>query len=169
MQKKFQYQYCKMIDKFVNDLGAFNATGIPVIHIPIIGKSYGESAVKIAFFGKETYCWHSFQGFMEAYAGNGEKAGSTEKAYKYLINSTTPLDYLKWTNNFGTSFWDYIFTFLTDFYNLNPNFIENDSYRNLLDSFILGNTNAMERYSVTAEGEGAEYSDWKHVRPRPCR
>jgi hypothetical protein len=153
-----------MIDEFVISLGSFNTTGMPAIHIPIIGKSYEKSAIKIAFFGKETYGWHSFQEFMELFAGNGKEYGSTVKAYDYLVNSTKPTDYLKWTNNWGTSFWDYIFQFLTTFYKLDPNLLENEGYKNLLDSFIWGNTNSMERYSVTAEGQGAEYSDWEHIK-----
>jgi hypothetical protein len=108
---------------------------MPAIHIPIIGNNYENSQIKMAFFGIETYGWHSFQEFMEKYTN------STELAFGYLTKSTEPINYLEWTNNPRTSFWDYIFQFLTVFYKLpNPEFTKNDNYKDLLKSFIWGNT-----------------------------
>jgi hypothetical protein len=165
MYSNFKGQYCKLIDQFVDSLGSFNANGMPAIHIPIIGNEYENFHTKICFFGIETYGWHSFQKFMEAYAGNGEKVGSTEKAFDYLTKSTSPINYLDWTNNFHTSFWDYIFDFLIFFYKLPKlKFTDNENFKNLLESFIWGNTNSMERYETSAKGEGALYNDWEHIK-----
>jgi len=161
----FKEQYCKLIDQFVNDLGLFCANGMPAIHIPIMGKNYENSMTKMAFFGIETDGWHSFQEFMEIYTGVGDKIGSTEEAFDYLVNSTEPIKYLEWTNNPHTSFWDYIFQFLITFYQLPEPILQNNKdYRNILESFIWGNTNSMERYHVTAKKQGSQYNDWEHIK-----
>jgi len=157
--------YCELIDQFVDNLQSFNAHGMPAVHIPIIGKRYNKSSTKIAFFGIETAGWHPFQEFMEKYAGDGKNEGSTEKAYDYLVNSTNPIDYLKWRNNFHNNFWDFIFNFLLKFYGLPiSNYETNEKFFDILESFIWGNTNSLEGYNVSAEKQGAQYNDWDHVK-----
>jgi hypothetical protein len=165
MYQKYKKCYMKLIDSFVETLDCFNTTGMPAIHIPIIGSRYEHWPVKIAFFGIETYGWLSFQGFMEQYAGDGTTTGSTEKAFDYLTKSTSPANYPEWTNNLHTSFWDYVFQFLTAFYKLpESDFTKNDNYMDLLESFIWGNTNSMERYETTAKNSGALCDDWAHIK-----
>lgn len=166
MRNKLKEVYCGLIDGFVDSLGApgtFNPAGLPAPHIPQLGNRYEESPVKIAFFGKETYYWLSFEEFILAYAGSGKTERNAEKAYRYLTPHKTA-EYIKWTNNLKTSFWDYVFQFLTAFYGLNPVFTENKGCENLLESFIWSETNSMERYKVSAQPEGAEYADWEKAK-----
>ncbi|MDR0586617.1 MAG: hypothetical protein LBG26_05205 [Treponema sp.] len=165
MYNELKQAYCDLIGKFVDalgDHGTFNPAGLPAPHIPQVGKNYEKSRVKIAFFGKETQYWFWLEEFIRAYTG-GKKERNAENAYAYLTQNEKA-NYLKWTNNFGTSFWDYIFQFLTAFYNLKPVFTENSDYENLLESFIWGETNSMERYTVSAQPEGVEYADWEKVK-----
>jgi len=158
MYNEFKLKYCELIDKFSVDLGEFNPTGMPAIHIPIIGKNYDTSLIKMAFYRKETYYWYSFKGFMEA------SKISSEKAFEYSTKSTTPFDYLKWTNNFGTSFWDYFFKFLSVFYKQKISLHYEKEAGYLLESFIWGETNSIERYTTTAKYEGSKYEDWEHIK-----
>jgi hypothetical protein len=160
----FKSKYCELIDEFVTRLGFIDPTGLPAIHIPIIGKNYKDSATRIAFFGIDTYGWLSFRKFMEKYVGTSDEKGSAEKAYDYLTQSTKPSDYPGWTNNFHTSFWDYILQFLIKFYNFNSDFENNENYNEILESFIWGNTNSFEGYEKSAKEGGAEYSEWEKVK-----
>jgi hypothetical protein len=157
MRESFKTQYLRLISGFVTGLGDRELSGIPAIHIPVIGNLYEKAPVKIAFFGKETNGW----GAMDQLIAEHKK--SPEDAYAGLTD-IDPANYLQWRNNFGTSFWDYITLFLKTLYSLDNAVFDGPEGAALLASFIWGNTNAVERFEVTAQGTGAKYEDWEPVK-----
>ncbi|MCL2042790.1 MAG: hypothetical protein FWG89_01485 [Treponema sp.] len=150
---QFKIKYCSLIDKFIENLGAFNTTGMPAINIPRVGKYYEKSPVKMAFFGLETNGWLSFQDFMERYTI------STELAYDYVTDLNK---YLEMVNNQQTKYWDYIIRFITNIYKKKNQ--KNLNITDLPESFIWGNINSMERFETSAQAGGAQYEDWKQIK-----
>ena len=165
MEELFKEKYCALIEKFAKDVGMCTAgEKVPAIHIPIIGNQYTQSPVKIAFFGIETKGWLSFREFMQK-CGVGDAAGSPEDAYMYLTQSTSPVNYLEWTNNFHASFFDYIFQFLTAFYKLpDPKFINNAEHKDLLESFIWGNANSFVSREKLQNLQVEIPEDWDRIK-----
>jgi hypothetical protein len=156
MYEKFKKKYCKLIGAFINNLGgSFNVKGMPAINIPVIGSNYEKAGVKIAFFGKETNGWHSFKEFFEMCAGDG-----AEKAYHFLTKATNPIFHKELADNTKLSFWRYVTDFLDIFYSL-PKFSE---IPRILESFIWGNTNSIERYETSAKLKGAKYEYWEQIK-----
>jgi hypothetical protein len=123
----------------------------------VIGQLYEKARVKMAFFGIETNGWGSMNKFMTRYKK------SPVEAYDYLTDQDNA-EYLEWRNNPGSSFFDYIATFLTNFYSLDISVFDSPEGIDLISSFIWGNTNAIEQFETSAQGKRAKYEDWEQVK-----
>jgi hypothetical protein len=157
MREKFKAQYLTLINSFTAALEGRNLSGIPAVHLPIIGGLYEKTRIKIAFFGKETYGWIPMTQFMERYKQ------SPENGYACLT-AIDPARYLEWRNNAKTSFWDYVIRFLQTLYGLDDTAFDGPEGIEVMSSFIWGNTNALEGFEVSAQGNGAKYEDWQAVK-----
>jgi hypothetical protein len=157
MRDKFKAQYVQLFESFAKKLEDRNLTGIPAPHIPVIGRLYEKARVKIAFFGIETRGWVFLDEFMERYKK------SPAEAYDCLTDVDNAW-YLEWRNNFRSSFFDYITTFLTNFYSLDSSVFNSPEGKNLISSFIWGNTNAIERFGTSAQENEAKFEDWEQVK-----
>lgn len=149
-------EYQKYISKFINDIQGINPTGIPEPHIPVFGETYEKCKYKMVFCGMETAGWGDLQNFIQ------KKPNELVTASDYTINN---LEFLDWRKNDHTTFWGFILKFLSAFYKVDfHDLVNHKKYPELLKSFIWANANSIERYEVTACGEGADKSSWLRVK-----
>ena len=152
-------QYAPLIEKFVKEIDNLNISGIPAPHIPIMGKNYEFAKYKMAFIGMETYGWEDIKKFMDTARKDYRKAVT-------LMESTiNDLEHLGWRKNNHATFWGFVFKFIAKFYKVEyDDLVAKKAYPELLTSFVWGNTNAVERYCVTAQRECVDYKTWELVK-----
>ena len=159
-KERLKEQYAPLVEQFLKKIDELNVTGIPAPHIPIMGEHYGISKYKIAFVGMETYGWEDIDKFLNTARNNSGEA-------VFLMEDTiNNLKHLKWAGgNYHATFWGFVFKFLAKFYKVNfEDLVTNNTYPELLSSFVWGNTNSIERYKVSAESKGVDYATWELVK-----
>ena len=166
-------EYVPLIESFKKEVDGLNLQGITGPHFPGVGECYENASYKFAFCGWETYYWNSMQDFMrldpvEYLMGPDDCSNNGNSNYlssDYSLNNYKPLD---WVSNWHASFWAFVIKFLAKFYNTDLDKLVNDkddtNLRSILKSFVWGNSNAIERYEVSSEGEGAEFASWEAVK-----
>ena len=161
MIKDYEIKYKELLKDFLEKLPEEIPFGMPCPMIPCVGNLYDEAKTKIAFFGMETNGWKNLYKLKGSYINE-----NIDAAFEYLIDLFHKKTFINWTNHFHTSFWDYILMFLSQFYNLDKNFkfTSNGEDFHILESFIWGNTNALERYHVTAQKNNVEYGLWNKIK-----
>ncbi len=159
-KERLKEQYAPLVEQFLKKIDELNVKGIPAPHIPIMGEHYGISKYKIAFVGMETYGWEDIDKFLNTARNNSGEA-------VFLMEDTiNNLEHLKWAGgNYHATFWGFVFKFLAKFYKVNfEDLVTNNTYPELLSSFVWGNTNSIERYKVSAESKGVDYATWELVK-----
>ena len=163
MKQRLIEQYAPLIGQFLNDIKGLDVTGIPAPHIPIMGKSYEAAKYKMAFIGMETYGWTDINEFCEIARKN------LNEAVTYEENTINSLEYLNWASNYTSTFWGFVLKFLAKFYNILDfnNFIGDSkikTYKDILTSFVWGETNSIERYHVSAGPNNVKPEIWEAVK-----
>ena len=145
----------KIFTQNVAKLG--DVSGIQAPHIPIAGANYDRAEYKIAFVGMETYGWDDLERFI-----NGMEVSPWQSVLKYQ-DWLNPIGILKGNGN--ATFWGFIIRFLETFYKIEHQKILNrrDPHP-ILSSFVWAETNAIERYHVTAEKNGVDREIWEKVK-----
>lgn len=156
----FEKIYSELIVKFIKKIKNINIDGLPAPHLPVFGKSYINSTHKIAFFGKETNGFASMKEFVE------DANKNLRSAIYWTEGEFDNFEFLNWTNNFKTSFFDFIIQFLSKFYQINDEKLLKDEGKNILSSFIWGNTNSFESYETVVKNSKKKIkkSDWEQVK-----
>jgi len=159
-KERFYTTYSTLLKKFLKEIKGIDTTGIPEPHLPCIGADYLKSKYKLAFFGKETNGWGALKDFIL------DAKVDLLKALQRNEGEFDDLAFVDWTNNFKTSFWDFILKFLSVFYCINDveTLKNNKKYHTLLRSFIWGNTNSIERYEKIAKRNPVLYDNWKKIK-----
>lgn len=159
LRERFIEQYAPLIGQFLDGIRGMDVTGIPAPHIPIMGQNYETAKYKMAFIGMETYDWEDINEFCVIANEDLKKAVT---CYEDNINK---LRYLKWASNYSSTFWGFIWKFLANFYSIDFNDLINAiSHKDILTSFIWGETNSIERYQVTAGPRNVNPEIWKAVK-----
>ena len=160
MKKDINKINLDLMRKFLNNVEGIDLNGIPAPHIPVIGELYKKSKYKIAFYGIETKGWGNLEEFQNKFKNN------EQEAFDYLSQDYKELDFLYWTNNFGTQFFNYVLLFLAKFYNISDWKLlrSEEKYQYILKTFIWGNTNSIERYEVTAKPNGVDFQNWEVIK-----
>ena len=92
------------------------------------------------------------------------KQSTTESIFR-TQDEFDEFDFAGWTNNFGTSFWDFVLKFLAGFHGVeNWKDLKRRQRPDILSSFSWANLNAIERYEVTAQKRAAKWEDWNAVK-----
>lgn len=151
--------YKPLLEQFMEEIKDVPLENLPVPFIPVYGKDYGCNPYKIAFVGWETRNNSNLAEFFK-----DAKQNSTEALKWFFEAFDDDLKCTTYGNKFGTGFWDFIFKFLGRFYNENWKAIKNKQKPEILKSFIWGNLESIERYEVSAEGEGATKLDWEKIK-----
>src|SRR5574344_115245 len=160
MKEDYEKTYKNLISDFMKQIPDDLPYGIPCPMIPCVGDLYDNANFRIAFFGMETHGWGDLSELKKNYGNN------TTKIFNELTADFKDLAFLDWTNNFHTSFWDYVLTFLLKFYKIkNKNaFQEDETFQMILRSFIWGNTHSLERYEISAKQENVDEKKWLKVK-----
>lgn len=157
---RLREEYAELVKDFAKKVKNLKVDGIPAPHIPIVGNHYDNCAYKIAFVGMETYGWYNIHEFLNL-AKNKPKEAVTKCEGWF-----DPKGMIK--NSGKGTFWEFIIKFLERFYNLKEGELkkvkEDGSYHEILSSIIWGNSNSIERYTVTAKRNGADFANWKKVK-----
>src|SRR5204862_7309288 len=102
----------------------------------------------MAFIGRDTRRWGEMNEFIAAAKQNGQDALFRSEEYFYGLPfvSENP----RWTNNFGTSFWDTVMQFVAAFHGVADwTEIKKRQHDHLLQSFIWAQTNSVETWGAT--------------------
>lgn len=158
MIEEYKELYENLISEFIKKLPKDDLTGIPCPMIPCVGEMYEKSKYRIAFFGMETRGWGDLQTLVNI--------SNSNNMLENLTGDFKELEFIEWTNNFHTSYWDYVLEFLRRLYKIdNSDELKYDEkYQNILRSFIWGNTNSLERYEVTAKNCNVNEEIWNKVK-----
>lgn len=151
--------YKPLATDFVNNIRAVQYDKIPEPFLPVYGQLYDTAETRIMFVGMETRGYGNITDFVNHVDGNPEEAIFS------VFEEFDELEFCNWGNNFGSSFWDFNFKFLTNFYNIDDwKKLKRGEAENILKSFAWGNTNAIERYHITAEKKGVDFESWLKVK-----
>ena len=148
-------EYAPLIEKFINQVKDLNLNGLPEPHIPAVGNLYEKCRYKFAFCGMETNGWGKLSEFVKM------SPSEIIDANNDTINN---LEFLKWKQNDHATFWAFVLRFLSEFYHLPYEELCDGKHLEILRSFLWANTNAIERYEVSAKGAGAELNAWEKVK-----
>ena len=145
---------------FVKNIKGLDTDGIPAPHIPIVGETYDQCAYKMAFVGMETYGWGDIKDFIELAEKSPHDAVTK---YEGWFHAGGMVEHSK-----NATFWGFIIAFLARFYQIDEKLLkskrDNGTYHEILSSIIWGNSNAIERYHITAQKKGADLFAWKKVK-----
>ncbi|MCH8535435.1 MAG: hypothetical protein LAT51_10235 [Flavobacteriaceae bacterium] len=160
-EKKFSIYYSELVTEFREDLNPENFDRIPEPFLPLYGEEYFNSEIKIMIVGIETRKWGDMSEFINEANINPET--TIFRNFKSFRN----LDFLKWGNNFGRSFWDFNLKFLANFHEIdNWKTIKKSQRNDIAKSFVWGNYNSLEDFKVTAKKKGAKFTDWQIVKEK---
>ncbi len=163
LNKNFKDVYSPLLSDLKKELEKIvtSLTGIPELFFPIYGKNYEYVKHKIAFVGMETRGY----GSLEDMRRHLDLAEDLTDILFRIEDEFDDLEFTKWTNNFGKSFWDYILQFLAAYYQIDDwKDLKNQKNKYILSSFLWGNSSALERYKITAQQKGADYSLWENIK-----
>lgn len=115
----------------------------------------------MAFYGIETYGWEDMDTFVQYAFHNPEKALNIGAEYF----KGPDYKYLTWTNNnWHSTFFAFVLKFLAKFYNIDFEDLINKKYPDLLNSYIWGNANSIERFEVFAKKANASKDAFEIVK-----
>lgn len=144
--KRYVSHYTTAVGAFVRDVGDVDPSGIPEAHLPLWGTAYEAAKLRTSFIGRDASCWGGMPFFLER--------------ARHDIQSVVPLkmrenefrgNFMRWTNNFGTSFWDTAIRYLAvihgvaDWENLGE-----DRKHEILQSLVWANANSVELWTAPA-------------------
>lgn len=153
-------EYAPLIETFKKEVNGLNINGITGPHFPAIGECYAESKYKFAFCGMETYGWYSLESILPK--DNIEYLREIDKCID-------DFEYLGWATNYHATFWGFVLKFFSKFFNVDFYRMRNiddadEDIKSIMKSFIWANANAIERFGVSSESQGANYNDWAKVK-----
>ena len=153
-------EYAPLIETFKKEVAGLNINGITGPHFPAIGECYAESKYKFAFCGMETYGWYSLESMLPM--DNIEYLREIDKCIDNF-------EYLGWATNYHATFWGFVLKFFSKFFNVDFNRMRNiddadEDIKSIMKSFIWANANAIERFGVSSESQGANYDNWAKVK-----
>ena len=153
--------YEPLVKRFIEEIKDVNKENLPEPFIPVFGTNYESSPFKIAFVGWETRNNSSLRDFYDVTKNNPLEA--LNRFYE-IIDLEEEFNLTNYANNFGNGFWNFVFKFLGKFYKEDWKEIKRKKHPEILKSFAWGNLDSIERYEVTANGEGGNFGEWEKVK-----
>lgn len=155
----FENAYLERVKEFANDVANVDTSGIPEPHLPHWGIEYENAPWKIGFIGIDTLGWGYFSDFSKAV-----KEDPRQSLYRGK-EEFDDFEFVNWTNNFGTTFWDTSLKILAGLYGI-------DDWKSLkrlentepLKRFFWANANSVEQFKATPESKGASWDNWHKVK-----
>lgn len=155
--KRFIDVYKPLMNKFVSEVNILNnIDNLPEPFIPVYGDYYDASPYKFAFVGWETRNNSSLKCFIESFNDVDNECLYSFKE-DLFPNSQGDFKFNYYGNNFGRTFWDFILKFLARFYGYvdwkTLKEYSNHQVAKILQSFIWGNVDSIERFEATTIGD----------------
>jgi hypothetical protein len=157
----FKKVYEPLLKTFIEEIKDVNKKNLPEPFIPVYGKRYGSSPYKIAFVGWETRGNSSLEKCFEVATSNPVEALNS---FYEIIDLEEEENFTDYSSNFGTGFWNFVFKFLAKLYNEDWKEIKRKMHPEILESFVWGNLESIERYVVTAKRRGGDRREWEKVK-----
>jgi len=158
-KEKFIESYLPLLDSFCKEITGISYKGMPEPFFPVFGKNYEGATPKILFVGMETSGWLNMQEFMRLHISDNSAC---------LFRIQPDFDdqiCTKWTNNFGSSFWDFIFRFLAKIHDLdNWKELKQGKKPEIINSFGWANVNSVERFEVSCLKNKVERENWEVIK-----
>lgn len=155
MNNRRKEVYQPLIEAFKKEIEGVNIEGITGPHLPVVGDRYAEAKYKFVFCGIETLGYNLLSEFVTY---------DNEKLVTWTDNKLNENSFLSYSKNNHANFWGFVFKFLSKFYKINVEDLRNEEFPDILHSFIWANSNSIERYETSSEGQGAVYSAWEKIK-----
>ena len=150
--------YSRLLKDFASEVGNGDFRNIPQPFLPTFGDRYSSAARRIAFVGIETRGWGDAAEFLD-------KLSRSDPAdlIRANLEEFRELEFVDWTNNFGSTFFDFVIAFLLLSNGFSPNLsaFKRQPNKEILRDFAWGNFNSVEEYETTAARGNASRPDWQ--------
>lgn len=158
-RQRFIDRYKHRAIKFAEEISHLTTEGIPEPHLPITGRLYERCPIRIAFIGQDTRYWGNLGNFIRMAKSDPEETLFRNEAEFRCLAFT------KWTNNFGSSFWDTVMQFIAAFHRISDwKYLKNRNDDDYLQSFVWAEVNSIELWNSTPAKEGADFQSWKSIK-----
>ncbi|HSY54662.1 MAG TPA: hypothetical protein VK785_09455 [Opitutaceae bacterium] len=144
IKQRYIARYTEAVGKFIHDVGDVNAAGIPEVHLPLYGAKYEKASPRIAFIGRDTWCWGGMEGFLECAKPKIQAVIPTRIREDEFL--TFPFKKGgSWAAEGNSIFWDTVMRCLAAFHGVHDwKQIKEGGCDDILQSFVWANTNAVE-------------------------
>jgi len=159
LRERFDTAYTPRAVAFADAVGETDVRGIPEPHLPHWGKLYESSPLRVGIIGRDTMYWGELADFIETVRRNPAEAIHLGEA------NFDSLEFTKWTNNFGRTFWDTAMRILAGIHGVADwKRLKGREEEAVLRSFFWANTNAVELFESTPKGNGVLWENWRTVK-----
>lgn len=160
-KKEVKEYYIKQLAKLFSEIENIpdeELKGLPFVHIPSIG--FTDEMPNIAFYGIETSGWFYISDVKKRFYDD------PSIAYDYLTKTKfTPTTVINYAKPRKHIFWRYVIRLLASIYGLNLKQIKTEDILKK-HSFIWGNTNALERFEVSAKSKGGKREVYDEIKKK---
>jgi hypothetical protein len=159
--KRYIEYFTPLVQAFVQDVESLahpEISKMPEPFLPLFGKSYQTSALKLVVVGQDTYWWGDLREFIAA-----EKANPGSKLMEGL-NQFRKRPFIRWGGP-GQSFWGFTMMMIAALHGQEQwGMMKQGKMTEILNSFAWAEGNAIELYGSTAAGLGVPRDYWESVR-----
>jgi hypothetical protein len=146
IRQRYVSHYSNAVGAFIQDVGEIDASGIPEPHLPLWGSTYETAKLRTAFIGRDASCWGGMPFFLESARNDIQ----TVVPLKMRENEFRA-NFMLWTNNFGSSFWDTAREHLAAIYRIAEwKTLEGEKNNEIFQSLVWANANSVELWSAAA-------------------
>ena len=159
LKQRYEERYARNVAAFLREVSETDANGIPDPHLPLWGAHYETATPRIAFIGQDTYGWGKMADFRAVGHQRAQDALSMhEDVFRDLL-------FTRWTNNFGSTFWDTVMLLLAVLHDI-PDWkqLKRRERDDILQTFMWAETNSVELWGSTPSGAGANYEAWQQFK-----
>ena len=162
MKQDFNAVYEPLLRQFIEEIKDVDKENLPIPFIPVFGEKYEKAEYRIAFVGWETRNNSDLSKFIQLAE---EKPDEALNYFSEVLDIEDEYNLTNYGNNFGTGFWNFVMKFLALFHGINDwEEIKNQKHPDILQSFVWGNLDSIERYEVSAKARGGRLEEWKKVK-----
>lgn len=153
ISNRYLSNYGPLVSKFIQDAQTMNMDGMPEPFLPVFGPNYAKSKFKIALAGMETNGWGDMNNFIDRYK-SGFQVGKYDEFDSDVLSAQNGL----------RAFWRFATRFLALCHGVDHQTLLDDEDEDILQSFVWGNCNSVERFHVTAKGHGVTSETWQVIK-----
>lgn len=161
LDERYCQHYIPLVQDFLREVAPLPHPDIdrmPEPHLPLFGRNYESSALRLVIVGQDTYGWGDLRRFIAT-----ETAEPGRRLRDMLADFRTH-PFTAWGNKRQT-FWGFAMMFLTALHGReNWGLMKQGKMKEVLDSFAWAEGNAIELYGSSAAGKGVPADYWTAIR-----